>query len=169
MPRSLVIAFIVALLPGALMAGGKKAPDLTVTFHLEASAGEHKAFKQLTSGKEVFYRKAPEVSTKDIVAFRPFPSDDGHSYGIVFQLNKTAAGRLNSLSTAERGKLLLAVVNGQVRDAVVIDKPVNDGMIVIWKRIALKEVRLADQHRPRIGEDVKTWKKRLKDEKKKKK
>ena len=87
---------------------------------------------------------------------------------MIFQLNKTAAGRLSSLSTAERGKLLLSVVNGQARDAVVID-PVGDALIVIWKRIALKEVHLADQHRPRIGEDVKSWKKRLKDEKKKKK
>jgi hypothetical protein len=168
MPRSLAIVLIVALLPGALMAGGKKAADLTVTFHLEASAGERKAFKQLTSGKEVFYRKSPEISTKDIIAFRPFPSDDGNSYGMIFQLNKTAAGRLSSLSNAERGKLLLSVVNGQARDAVVID-PVGDALIVIWKRIALKEIHLADQHRPRIGEDVKSWKKRLKDEKKKKK
>lgn len=169
MPRFFAIALAVVLLPSALMAGGKKAPELTVTFHLQASAGDRQAFKQLTNGKEVFFRKTPEISTKNIIAFRPFPSDDGQSYGVVFQLNKTAAGRLNSLSTAERGKLLLAVVNGQVRDAVVIDKPVNDGLIVIWKRIVLKEVRLADQHRPRIGEDMKAWKKRLKDEKRKKK
>ena len=100
--------------------------------------------------------------TKDIIAFRSFPADDGQTYGLIFQLNKTAAGRLRSLSTAEQGKLLLAVVNGQVRDAVVIDKPVGDGLIVIWKWITLAEVKLADKHRPRIGEDPKAWKKRLK-------
>lgn len=162
MPRSLAIAFAVALLPGALMAGGKKAPELSISFHLEATPGERQAFKQLTNGKEVFYRKSPEVGTKDIIAFRPFPADDGQTYGVIFQLNKTAAGRLRSLSTAEQGKLLLAVVNGQVRDAVVIDKPVGDGLIVIWKWITLAEVKLADKHRPRIGEDPKAWKKRLK-------
>ena len=162
MPRSLAIAFAVALLPGTLMAGGKKAAEFSVSFHLEATPGERQAFKQLTNGKEVFYRKSPEVSTKDIIAFRPFPADEGQTYGVIFQLNKAAAGRLRSLSTAEQGSLLLAVVNGQVRDAVVIDKPVGDGLIVIWKWITLAEVKLADKHRPRIGEDPKAWKKRLK-------
>ena len=56
------------------------------------------------------------------------------------------------MSTAHQDKLLLAVVNGQVRDAVLIDKPVNDGLIVIWKWVSLAEVKLADQHIPRIGE-----------------
>ena len=49
-----------------------------------------------------------------------------------------------------------------VRNAVLIDRPVNDGLIVIWKRVSLAEVKLADQHLPRIGEDPKTWKKRIK-------
>lgn len=169
MPRSLAIAFAVALLPGALLGAGKKAPDLTVSFHLQAEPGSRQVFKQLTAGKEVLFNKSAEIATKDIQAFSPFPSEDGQSYGVVFQLNKVAAGRLRSLSTAHQGKLLLAVVNGQVRDAVVIDKPVVDGLIVVWKWISLAEIKLADQHIPRIGEDMKTWKKRLKEENKKKK
>ena len=81
---------------------------------------------------------------------------------MVFQLNKTASNRLRNMSTAHQDKLLLAVVNGQVRDAVLIDKPINDGLIVIWKWVSRAEVKLADQHVPRIGEDLKTWKKRIK-------
>ncbi len=162
MPRFLAVALAGALLPGALMGGGKKAPVLTVSFHLQAEAGDRRVLKQLTAGREVAYRAAAEITTKDIRAFRPFPSDDGQTYGVVFQLTKVAAGRLKNLSTAHRDKLLLAVVNGQVRDAVVIDRPVVDGLIVIWKRISLAEVKLADKHVPRIGEDPKAWKKRLK-------
>ena len=170
MPRSLALAtsLAITLLPGAILAAGKKPPDFTVSFHLQAEPGDRHAFTQLTAGKEVAFRKSPEISTSDIVAFRSFPADDGNSYGAVFQLSKVASGRLRSMSTANRGKLLLAVVNGQVRDAVLIDKPVNDGLIVIWKWVSLAEVRLADQHVPRIGEDPKDWKKRLKEQKKKK-
>ncbi|MBI23678.1 MAG: hypothetical protein CMN05_08845 [Roseibacillus sp.] len=164
MPRSFAFAILMAtaLLPNTLAAAGKKAPDLSVSFHLQAEPGDRQAFKQLTAGKEVLFRKSAEISTKDIVAFRPFPADDGNSYGIVFQLNKLASNRLRNMSTAQQDKLLLAVVNGQERDAVLIDKPVNDGLIVIWKWVSLAEVKLADQHVPRIGEDPKAWKKRIK-------
>ena len=164
MPRCLFFAiFAATLLSSALAsAAGKRAPDLNVSFHLQAEPGDRNVFKQLTAGKEVLFLKSPAISTKDIVAFRSFPADDQNSYGVVFQLGKTAANRLRNLSTAHQGKILLAVVNGQVRDAVVIDKPVNDGLVVIWKWISLAEVRSTDQHLPRIGEDPREWKKRIK-------
>lgn len=151
-----------ALFPNALTAAGKKLPDLRVSFHLQADPGDRQVFKQLAAGREVLFHKSAAISTKNIVAFRSFPSDDGNSYGIVFQLNKTGSSRLRTMSTAHQDKLLLAVVNGQVRDAVLIDRPINDGLIVIWKRVSLAEVKLADQHVPRIGEDPKAWKKRIK-------
>lgn len=162
----LPILLAAILLPGSLLGGGKKAPPLSVSFHLQAGEGERQVFRQLTAGREILYRKNAELGTKNIVAYRPFPADDGESYGVVFQLDKVGANRLQALSNASRGQLLLAVVNGQVRDAVVIDKPVNDGLLVIWKWITLQEVRQADQLIPRIGEDPKAWKKRLKEEKK---
>ncbi|NIP97088.1 MAG: hypothetical protein GWO24_28105, partial [Akkermansiaceae bacterium] len=84
MPRFLAIALALTILPGALTAAGKKTPDLTVSFHLQAEPGDRHVFKQLTAGKEVVFRASPEISTRDIVAFRPFPADDGQSYGAVF-------------------------------------------------------------------------------------
>jgi hypothetical protein len=163
MLRSLAIVLAVALLPGALLGGGKKAPPLVVSFHLQAEPGDRATFPQLTAGKEVQFRKSAEFGTSNIVAFTPFPSDDQQSYGAVFQLDMIGSGRLQAVSGSQRGKLLLAVVNGQVRDAVLIDQEISDGMIVIWKRISLAEVKMTDQHLPRIGEDPKAWKKRLKD------
>ena len=158
----LAVSAATLLLPGLAGAAGKKAPNLQLSFHLQAEPGDRRVFKQLTAGKEVIFQKAASISTKDVIAFRSFPADDNNSYGMVFQLGKTAANRLRTISTAHQGKLLLAVVNGQVRDAVVIDKPVNDGLVVIWKRISLAEVKLTDQHLPRIGEDPRAWKKRIK-------
>ena len=164
MPRcSLSAIFAATLLSvGFANAAGKKAPDLNLSFHLQAEAGDRRVFKQLAAGKEVLFQKSAAISTKDVVAFRSFPADDQNSYGMVFQLEKTASNRLRNLSSVHQGKLLLAIVNGQVRDAVVVDKPVNDGLVVVWKRISLAEVKLADQHLPRIGEDPRAWKKRIK-------
>ncbi len=164
-PRLLAAACAFALFPAALPAGGKKdEPAMTVSFHLQTTPdpSEQRTFTQSTAGEMIVYRRAPEIATPDIEAFAPFPADDGQTYGVVFQLDKVAARRLASISAANQGKLLLAVVNGQVRDAVLIDRSVNDGLLVVWKWITLPEIRLADAMLPRIGEDPETWKKRQK-------
>ena len=49
-----------------------------------------------------------------------------------------------------------------------VSRPTASFCFLFWKWVSLAEVRLADQHVPRIGEDPKDWKKRLKEQKKKK-
>lgn len=162
---------ILLFLPGALLANGKKTPPASISFHMEGNAAEAPKFarKVNTLAGEKYFRKVPEISSKDITAFSPFPAEDKRTYGIVFKLNAQAARRLQAATTMNRGKLLLALVNGQALGVVRIDKPVTDGMLVIWSGVQLKEIKLYDQVAPRIGEDHKKWKKRLKEERKKKK
>lgn len=157
---------LVALLtmPASILASGKKTPPASISFHMEGSAAEAPKFARQVDtlvGKK-FFRKVPEISTKDIVAFSPFPADDATTYGIVFKLNAQAMRRLTTVTTMNRGKLLLALVNGQALGVVRIDKPVNDGVLVIWSGIRQQEIKLYDQVAPRIGEDPKKWKARLK-------
>ena len=158
-----ILLLALAFLP-ALQAGGKKPPPMQVSFHLEGGPmeGQKRVFPQMTAGKEVYFRIVPEITQKDIVAFRPFPADDEASYGVVFQLRPTAAKRLQSVCNANSGKFLLAVVNGQVRDAVLIDRAPNDLFLVIWQRIGSAEIRMADELMPRIGQDPREWKKNRK-------
>ncbi|NNM28612.1 MAG: hypothetical protein HKO57_03765 [Akkermansiaceae bacterium] len=160
MLRCLAITAL-GLLPLPLAAGGKKAPAMQVSFHLQTEPGETnlKVFRVPTAGQEITYRLSPAFSQSDFVAFQPFPSTDEATYGVIFQLNKVAAKRLTNLGHAHRGRYLLAMVNGQVRDAVLIDKPVSDGLLVIWQRIGAAEIKLADEHLPRIGQDPAKWKK----------
>ena len=136
---------------------------------MEGSAAEAPRFarKVKTLAGEKYFRKVPEVSSKDIVAFSPFPADDKRTYGLVFKLNTQAARRLQAATTMNHGKLLLSLVNGQALGVVRIDKPVKDGIPVIWSGVKLEEIKLYDQVAPRIGENEKQWKKRLKEEKKK--
>ncbi|MCP5536087.1 MAG: hypothetical protein H7A51_07595 [Akkermansiaceae bacterium] len=152
-------------------ASGKKTPPASISFHMEGSAAEAPKFarKVKTLAGEKYFRKVPEISTKDIVAFSPFPADDNLTYGIVFKLNTQATRRLNTTTTMNQGKLLLALVNGQALGVVRIDKPVNDGILVIWSGINQKEIKLYDRVAPRIGEDTKKWKQRLKEMKKREK
>jgi hypothetical protein len=167
----LALFLILPFLICPLLANGKKTPPASITFHIEGSSQEGPKFvrKVKTVAGERYFRKVPEVSTPDIVAFSPFPADDKETYGIVFQLSKRASTRLNAATNMNNGKLLIAIVNGQAVSVVKIDAPVTDGKLVIWSGIKDHEIKLYDQLAPRIGEDPKTWKKRLKYEQKKEK
>ena len=167
MTRLLLLFALTVFLPAAASAGGKKKAPVMVSFHLQGDAGEggKLVFPFKTAGQTIYYRKHPEFSSQDVVAFQSFPSDDPASYGLILQLNKLSAQRLASMSASNHGKYLLCMVNGSVRDAVLIDKKVGDGLLVIWQRIGAAEVRAADKLMPRIGEDPKVWKKRLKEQK----
>ena len=92
----------------------------------------------------------------------PFPSGTGEMYGALFKLSKAATGRLNSLSNANIGRFLVAQANGRVVDGVLIDKPVNDGFIVIWKGLTQEDIKLFDKVLPRI-ENEKDKKNKKKD------
>lgn len=85
---------------------------------------------------------------------------------MVFKLNAQGTKRLNEVTTMHRDKLLLSLVNGQPLGIVRIDRPVSDGVLVIWTGITQQEIKLYDQIAPRIGEDPKQWKARLKQIKK---
>lgn len=142
-------------------AGSSRKPEAGISFHLETTEGENPkmVFTQNVAGKIRYFRRSAELSTRDIVAYSPFPADDGATYGAVCQLSRSATGRLAALSSANTGSWLLAMVNGRAVDAVLIDQKVEDGFIVVWKGITAPEVKAFDKERPRLGETKKQWKK----------
>jgi hypothetical protein len=125
-----------------------------LTFHLQAEEGDNPkmTFPQLTAGKQLVFRRLPEVGTRDIASFNAFPSRDGDGYGLLLQLKPGAVNRISAVTNMSQGRWLLAMVNGRTADAVLIDKPVNDGQLVIWKGVSEAEVAQLDQTLPRIGE-----------------
>ncbi len=163
---NLRIAGMVALLALAIsplgMAGSKPGEMGMVTFHLETdtATSQKMVFPQMDDGKQRLFMRNPEITLKDMTAFSPFPSGNGDEYGLLFQLKDPAKRRLNALSLTNQGKYLLAQVNGRVVDGVLIDKPVDDGLIVIWKGITSDEVKMFDKVLPRIGDTGKGKKKK---------
>ncbi|WP_193210950.1 SecDF P1 head subdomain-containing protein [Luteolibacter marinus] len=154
LPRLIAIALL-TLCPGLTAhAGGKKGEKSGISFHIQTDQSENPKmiFPQLTNGQQVFYRRVPEISTKDIVAFNPFPSQDGEGYGVLLQLKNSAKNRLAAVTNANVNRWMIAMVNGRVVDAVIIDKQVDDGYLVIWKGIGAAEIDAFDAKVPRIGE-----------------
>ena len=149
------LAALITLVAAPLgRAGGHPGELGMVTFHLEIDpdgATKKIAFSQMDDGKARYFLRSPEFTLKDMVAFSPTPSGAGEDYGLVFQLKPPARRRLQALSVANPGRYLLAQANGRVVDGVWIDKPVEDGMLVIWKGITTGDIKLFDKVLPRIG------------------
>ena len=155
LPRLFAIAAL-ALCPGLTAhASGKKGEATTVSFHLQADDTDNPKliFPQATAGKQIFYRRAPDVNFKDIAAFSPFPSQDGEGMGMVVQLKPHARTRLAALTNGAVNRWMLAMMNGRIVDAVIVDKEISDGHLVIWKGIGAAEIDSLDQKLPRIGEE----------------
>ena len=148
----------------SLMAGSKKDDRLVLQFNLQgaASDGPKMSVPQEVAGQQVYFRLSPEISTHDIESFRPFPADDGYSYGVLLKLNRTGAQRLAATTNANQGKLLMARLNGRAVDVVQINQTVSDGLLVIWQGVTAGEIAMADKMMPRIGQSAKEWKKQRK-------
>ena len=154
LPRLFAIA-ILSLCPGlTAQAGGKIGEDSGISFHMQGDPSDNPkmVFQQLNAGQQMVFRRVPDFTTKDIAAFNPFPSQDGQGFGAVLQLKPTAKNRLFAVTNANVNRWMLAVVNGRKVDAVLIDKGVEDGHLVIWKGIGAAEIEAFDKEVPRIGE-----------------
>jgi len=159
MPR-LRIAWIYLLfiaLTSGLHASGKAGEAAQLSFHIETDQNENPKmiFQHEINGQVRFFRRIPEVSTKDVLAFSPFPADGNDGYGILFQLKPNAVRRLAAVTANNQGRMLAAQANGRIVDVVLIDEPVKDDKIVIWKGITEAEIKLYDEAVPRIGQPQK--------------
>jgi len=144
-----------------LHAGGKKGDKIQISFHMETEAtGNPKMiFPQLVAGTTRYFTRMPEISSKDIVSYAPFPSSMDESYGAVFKLKDNASNRLAAITNANQGRWMIAQINGRVVDGIIIDGQVDDGRMVVWKGISLADFTIFDKEMPRTGEENKKKKK----------
>lgn len=149
-----VILPLIAVLVSPAMAGGKRDNDINIVFHMETGAGENPkmVFEQLVAGQKRFFRRVPEISTRDVASFKPFPSQTGEGYGVLLKLKKGSETRLGAITASNLSRWMVARVNGRVVDGVQIDKQITDGELVIWKGLSASEVKMMDMEFPRIGE-----------------
>ncbi len=144
-----------------LQASGKKEPKLQISFHIETEAtGNPKMiFPQNVAGRTRYFSRMPDISSKDIVSYAPFPSSVDESYGAVFKLKDHVSNRLAAITNANQGRWMIAQINGRVVDGIIIDAQVNDGRLVVWKSLSLADFTIFDEQMPRTGEEKKKKKK----------
>ncbi len=152
-----VVAFVFIFLAGDVMAGGNKGKKVDVSFHIETEASDNPKmiFPHEVMGKQRFFRRIPEVSSNDFVAFSPFPSEDQASYGVILQLKDNARRRLAAVTQISSGKWLVCKAFGRIVDGVLVEDPVDDGVVVVWQGLSIGEIGQLDESLPRIGEKKK--------------
>ncbi len=152
--RAAAIAALLAVLPASpALAGGKADNAAVVSFHLEADANDNPKmiFPQLAAGEMRNFKRMPEIMVDDIEGFAPFPSEDGQTYGVAFKLKSNAARRLSAITATNEGRWMLSQVGGQIIEAVLIDKQVDDGIIVVWRGVTIPQIEQFEKAVPRLG------------------
>ncbi|MEM9017836.1 MAG: hypothetical protein AAGC68_12545 [Verrucomicrobiota bacterium] len=147
---------LLAVLLGSLswgLAAGKKYQLYLVTIHLEAEETDNPKMVtpvKLGSGhRQYYFSKIPTFTDHDIDWFYPFTADDGVSYGAALRLKDHAATELKAITLVNQGKLLGMRVSDATLQAVLIDRPIDDGYIVVWSGLQqkhLKEMRKRFEH-----------------------
>jgi len=163
MTRHLLLSLFAFSLLAPAYGMGKKQDKNQLTFHLQGDQtdGPKMVFPLPMGNQKGFFRKSPLTFTKEILAYKPFFSDDGTA-GATFAFSQAASTRIAALTTQNQGKWIVAMLNGRPVDFLRIDNPVRDGRLVIWRGIKESEIFAFDYVIPHIGEDRKDWKARLK-------
>lgn len=154
---AILISAAFGLAPLAAKAGGKAGDDCSLTFHMETEPNDNPKmiFAENVSGKVRVFRRMSEISEKDIESFAPFPAADGASAGLMIRLKGAGARRLAAVTATNPDHWMVARINGRSIDAVLIDRQINDGKLVIWKGVTPLEIQQLDKIAPRIGETKK--------------
>lgn len=150
--KALSLLLLLCLAPVAL-AGGKKDTSAVISFHIETDVNENpKMIFPVQFGNQTkYFRRVSEVSTRDVASFSPFPDETGTSFGMALLLKPGAVNRISAITATNLDKWLVARFNGRIVDAVRIDKQITDGVLVIWKGVAIEEINELDKTVPRIG------------------
>ncbi len=152
---------LLALLPLLFVAAAKKPQQTMVRFHLQGNPVEGDPFVmevKLADGRGVFIKRIPEVSERDVEAIYPFPAPDG-SMGCAFKLDVHGRIALETFSLKDRGKVLVCLLNGRVVTAMLIDKPIKDGVIMMPSGLFDQEIAMLQKEHPTIGQPGKKKKK----------
>lgn len=144
------------LLPASLllMGSGKQTQSYLITVHMESTADEVPKFatpvKLGAEMRQYYFKRVPELTDNDIVYFYPFISQDGATYGAGFKLSSKATQSLKATTLTHQGKLLGIRVDNAPYTAVMIDRPIDDGVFVVWQGLTKSHLKAFEKKFPHV-------------------
>jgi hypothetical protein len=139
----------------ALIDASAKQRHCTFRVHAQANPQDTDVFsmsaRATSSGKDVAIQKLPWITERDVMAFSPYPAQDG-TFGALFQLDDHGRVVLDTLSIERRGGFLFVFVNGRMITELQIDKRVSDGKIYIPSGLTAADVELMKKRWRLLGQ-----------------
>ena len=137
-----VFVFCVAF---ALIDAVAKERHCTFRVHAQANPQDTDVFSMpalaTSSGKDVAMEKTPWITEHDVMAFAPYPAQNG-TFGALCQLDDHGSTVLDTLSVERRGGFLFVLINGRMITELRIDKRVSDGKIYVPAGLTAADVEL---------------------------
>jgi hypothetical protein len=145
--RLLIFAILTACLAmvGSAFAIGKQYKLYLVTFHIQGEETDNPKFTTAVNlgseSRQYLFNKVPTFTDSDVAWFYPFTSEDGASFGAAFRFKEHAAIELKGITLTNQGKLLGIRCSDAPLQAVLIDRPADDGVVVIWSGLQQKHLQ----------------------------
>lgn len=156
MQRRLIILLTLFATVMWCSAGGKQYKLYLVTFHLEGEETDNpKMITPVKLGQEhrqYFFSKIPSFTDKDIAWFYPFSAADGVSFGAAFKMKEHSAVELKAITLTNQGKLLGLRCSDAPLQAVLIDRPIEDGVVVIWSGLQQRHLQEFRKRFPHVDD-----------------
>lgn len=154
-PSLLIAALILVATPSGNGAGTQSKLSI-LSFHVEGDQTDNpKMITPVKLGAEhrqYFFSKIPSFTDKDVAWFYPFTAADGVSFGVAFRLKEHAATELKAITLTHQGKLLGLRCADAPMQAVLIDRPIDDGVIVMWSGLTQKHLQEFRKRFPHVDD-----------------
>lgn len=137
----------------ACLAGAKK-PVLDLRIHAEGTEAEAPSFAipaTLLNGKPVFLQRMPLVTQSEVESIYPFPAADG-SQGVYLKLGPHGSRLLQQHTMSQQGRMLAVLLNGRMVSNLLVDRPIDDGIVCIPRGLSQEDITLLTTAFPVIGQ-----------------
>jgi hypothetical protein len=149
------LCLFVSCLVFALTDAAAKQRHCTFRVHAQANPRDTDVFsmpaRATSSGKDLAIQKLPWITEHDVMAFSPYPAQDG-TFGALFELDEHGKVVLDTLSVERRGGFLFVFINGRMITQLQIDKRVSDGKIYIPSGLTAADIELMKKQWRLIGQ-----------------
>lgn len=156
MTRRILIIFAVLSTLVLCHGAGKKYKLYLVTFHLEGEQTDNPKFitpvKLGREHRQYYFNKIPVFTDADIAWFYPFTSQDGASFGTAFKLKDHAATELKAITLTNQGKLMGLRCSDAQLSAILIDRPISDGVVVMWEGLQQRHLQEFRKRFPHVDD-----------------
>jgi len=140
-----IFCILVACLAFTLIDATAKQRHCTFRVHAQANPHDTDVFsipaRATSSGKDVAVEKLAWITEHDVMAFSPYPTQDG-TFGALFQLDDHGRVVLDTLSIEHRGSFFFVFINGRMITELQIDKRVSDGKIYVPSGLTAADIEL---------------------------